>query len=190
MSSNAGPAAPRRAQPLPNQSPRRGGPHQPRRKLRQRLRRKDRPPPQLQHPRPPQRSNLPPEATPQRWKRDSLLTKVPQKPDVRPTRSCGSTCRQRSIISQERGATAPRNAVPTCARRTQWPLKIAPPKPKNIPKVKSKASSTRRYLHAATLSSLSMRRMTIFNALSGRGSCYAFASRSWFVVRTTGIAFG
>ena len=172
MSSSAGPAAPRRAQPVPNQSqplprPRRVGQHQPRRKLRQRLRRKGRPPPRLRHPRPPQRSNLPRPATRQRWRRGSLLTKVPQKPNVRPTRSCGSTCRQRSITSQERGATAPRSAGPTCARKKQSPLKIALPKPKNIPEVKSKGSGTRRHPACFGLSSSS--RLLRWRHLGGRG---------------------
>jgi len=74
-----------------------------------------------------------------------LLTRLPQKPDVPPTRSCGSTCRQRSITSQERGATAPRSGVPICARRKQSPLRIAPLKPRNIPEVKSKRSGKRRH---------------------------------------------
>jgi hypothetical protein len=107
--------------------------------------RKGRPPPQLRHPCPPQRSNLPPQETTQRWRRGSLRTRLPQKPDVRPTLSCGSTCRQRSITSPKRRATARRSAVPTCVRKKQSPLKIAPRRPRNIPEVKSKGSGTRRH---------------------------------------------
>lgn len=81
-------------------------------------------------------SGLPSAARMQRLRRGSSLTKLRQKRDVLPTRSCGSTCRQRSITTRERGATAPRSAAPICAKKKQLPLKIARRRPRNIPEVK------------------------------------------------------
>jgi hypothetical protein len=138
MLNNARLAAPCRVRPLPNPSPQsprlrrpRVAPHQPRRKLRQRLRRKSRLPRQLRHQFRLRRNHHLPK-TAQRWKRGNLRMKVPPKPIARPTRSCGSTYHRRSITSLEQRATGPQSVALICVRKRLSPEKIAHPKQRSI----------------------------------------------------------